>query len=52
MQLHTDEESVMSRITLPEHFSGWGRVVHGGILSTLLDEILEPLFKQIPGNHD
>ena len=40
MELLTDEESVMSRITLPEHFSGWGRVVHGGILSTLLDEIM------------
>ncbi|MDX2448656.1 MAG: PaaI family thioesterase [Desulfobacterales bacterium] len=40
MELHTDEESVMSQVTLPEHFSGWGRVVHGGILSTLLDEIM------------
>jgi len=40
MQLYTDEKSVMSQITLPEHFSGWGRVVHGGILSTLLDEIM------------
>ena len=40
MQLYTDEKSVMSQISLPEHFSGWGRVVHGGILSTLLDEIM------------
>ena len=40
MELYTDEKSVISRITLPEHFSGWGRVLHGGILSTLLDEIM------------
>ena len=40
MQLYTDENTVMSRITLPEHFSGWGRVAHGGILATLLDEIM------------
>ena len=40
MQLYTDETSVRSQISLPEHFSGWGRVVHGGILSTLLDEIM------------
>ena len=39
MELYTDEKCVMSQITLPEHFSGWGRVVHGGILSTLLDDI-------------
>ncbi len=40
MDLFTDETSVMSRITLPEHFSGWGSVAHGGILSTILDEIM------------
>ena len=40
MELYTDEKTVMSQITLAEHFAGWGRVVHGGILSTLLDEIM------------
>ena len=40
MKLFTDEKTVMSQITLAEHFAGWGRVVHGGILSTLLDEIM------------
>ncbi len=40
MKLFSDGQSVMSRITLPEHFTGWGRVVHGGILSTILDEIM------------
>ena len=40
MELYTDDDTVMTHITLPEHFSGWGRVVHGGILATLLDEIM------------
>lgn len=40
LELFTDESIVMSKITLPEHFSGWRRVVHGGILATLLDEIM------------
>lgn len=40
MELYTDEKVVMSQITLPEHFSSWANVVHGGILATLLDEIM------------
>jgi uncharacterized protein (TIGR00369 family) len=26
--------------TIPEHFSGWRRLVHGGLLATLLDEVM------------
>lgn len=40
MELYTDEKIVMSQIILPEHFSSWANVVHGGILATLLDEIM------------
>jgi uncharacterized protein (TIGR00369 family) len=40
MELLSDDISVMSRILIPEHFAGWGRVVHGGILATILDEIM------------
>jgi len=40
MELFSDDNSVMSRILIPEHFAGWGRVVHGGILATILDEIM------------
>ena len=25
---------------MSEHFTGWGQVVHGGILATILDEIM------------
>ena len=40
LELYTDDTIVMTHITLAEHFSGWGRVVHGGILATLLDELM------------
>jgi uncharacterized protein (TIGR00369 family) len=26
--------------TIPEHFSGWRRLAHGGLLATLLDEVM------------
>ncbi|GLI38943.1 PaaI family thioesterase [Geobacter hydrogenophilus] len=28
-----------TRVSIPEHFQGWQGIVHGGILSALLDEI-------------
>ncbi len=40
MELYSDDLTVKSLIKIPEHFTGWGRVVHGGILSTILDEIM------------
>lgn len=40
MELYSDDLSVLSRITIPEHFTGWGQVIHGGILATILDEIM------------
>lgn len=33
-------ELVMAEYVPPVHFQGWANVVHGGILSTLLDEII------------
>jgi acyl-coenzyme A thioesterase PaaI-like protein len=33
-------EEVCSDITLDRFFEGWGNVAHGGILSTLLDEVM------------
>jgi uncharacterized protein (TIGR00369 family) len=40
MTFHTDEQRVYSFITVPPTMIGWGRTVHGGILSTMLDEIM------------
>ncbi len=35
-----NDDMVYSEIALPHHFTGWQGVVHGGILSTLLDEVM------------
>ena len=40
MKFYTDEESVFSRLTVPENKRGWDQLVHGGIISTILDEIM------------
>ena len=31
---------VRTEYTPPQHFQGWADVIHGGILSTLLDEVI------------
>ncbi len=40
MKFHTSEEYLYSKLIVPEHLSGWSNLVHGGILSTILDEIM------------
>ena len=40
MTFYTDEKSIFSEIVLAETKRGWDQVVHGGILSTILDEIM------------
>ncbi|MGE5403666.1 MAG: PaaI family thioesterase [Candidatus Saccharibacteria bacterium] len=40
MQFYTDESAVYSWLNIPNHFCGWDRVVHGGIQTTILDEIM------------
>ncbi|MGE5417205.1 MAG: PaaI family thioesterase [Acidobacteriota bacterium] len=40
MQFYTDESAVYSWISIPNHFCGWDRVVHGGIQTTILDEVM------------
>jgi uncharacterized protein (TIGR00369 family) len=52
MQFYTDGESIASWISVPDRFSGWSNLIHGGILSTILDEIMSRsaicLLKKIP----
>lgn len=36
----SDGRQVKIECTPPDHFQGWANVVHGGILSTLLDEAI------------
>ena len=40
MKFFTDDNSVFSRISIPAHLCGWDNLVHGGVLSTILDEIM------------
>ncbi|MBF0452196.1 MAG: PaaI family thioesterase [Candidatus Magnetomorum sp.] len=40
MNFYTDESAVYSFVSIPEHLCGWNNLAHGGIISTLLDEIM------------
>ncbi|NLI82433.1 MAG: PaaI family thioesterase [Deltaproteobacteria bacterium] len=40
MKFYTDGEKLYSWVAVPAHLCGWQRLVHGGILSTILDEIM------------
>lgn len=40
MVFYTDEEALYSWVQPPEHMCGLGSMVHGGILSLILDEIM------------
>ena len=40
MRFFGNEKSVFSTITVPQHMCGWNKLVHGGILSVILDEIM------------
>lgn len=35
-----DGQTVLAECTPPPHFQGWHNVLHGGILSTLVDEVI------------
>ncbi len=40
MRFSANEDTVVSRLTVPDHLRGWSTMVHGGIISTILDEIM------------
>jgi len=40
MKFHTNGDSVCSWVTVPGHLSGWSNLVHGGVITTILDEIM------------
>ena len=52
MMFYTNETAVTSNLTVPEHLCGWNNLVHGGVLSTILDEIMSwaaiYLLKRVP----
>lgn len=40
MSLHAEEGRCWSELTLDARFQGWDQLAHGGILSTILDEVM------------
>ncbi len=40
MTFRAQGESLCSRLTVPDHLCGWNNMVHGGVISTILDEIM------------
>jgi acyl-coenzyme A thioesterase PaaI-like protein len=40
MKFYTDEKSMYSWLKVPDHLCGWNRLVHGGVISTILDEVM------------
>ncbi len=40
MKFYTTDASVFSEVTVPKHLCGWNNLIHGGVLSTILDEIM------------
>ena len=37
---HADDAVLHSWLVVPEHLCGWNDLVHGGVISTILDEIM------------
>ncbi len=40
MKFFSDDEALFSWLTVPAHLCGWNNLVHGGVLSTILDETM------------
>lgn len=40
LEFFTDGEKVVSWFRVPAHLSGWDRIFHGGLIATMLDEVM------------
>jgi uncharacterized protein (TIGR00369 family) len=40
MKFRRDESTIYSRVTIPDHLKGWQLLTHGGVISTILDEVM------------
>ena len=40
MKFLSDGKAVYSKLTIPDHLCGWDSLAHGGVVSTVLDEIM------------
>jgi uncharacterized protein (TIGR00369 family) len=40
MKFSANADTVFSSITIPDHLCGWSNIAHGGVITTILDEIM------------
>lgn len=40
MKFFSDDQALFSWLTVPGHLCGWDSLVHGGVVATILDEIM------------
>ncbi|HUQ77707.1 MAG TPA: PaaI family thioesterase [Patescibacteria group bacterium] len=40
LELHVDGDRCWTELALPERFQGWDGIAHGGIICTILDEVM------------
>ena len=40
LELHAGEDRCWTELVLPDRFQGWEGIAHGGIVSTILDEVM------------
>jgi len=40
MKFFADRDTVFSNVTIPDHLCGWSQIAHGGVITTILDEIM------------
>ena len=40
LELHASDDRCWTELILPERFQGWEGIAHGGIVSTILDEVM------------
>ena len=40
MKFWWNERVVRSKLVVPDHLCGWNRLIHGGVASTILDEVM------------
>jgi len=40
MNFFAGRDTVFSNVSIPEHLCGWSNIAHGGVLTTILDEIM------------
>jgi uncharacterized protein (TIGR00369 family) len=40
LELHASDDRCWTELVLPERFQGWDGIAHGGIVSTILDEVM------------